>query len=274
MDAEFAEAAMAIVVSDHDALRELLQADPGLATRQSSVSHPTLLQLVACEAANLVDAVGSARVLVAAGAPIDGPLVAAAGCGSSEIVALLLGAGAALDGGGAGAWTPLDEALYWSQTAVARQLLDAGASLLSLRAAAGVGNVAAVGAFFDGASLRPTAGPIRSPFVDTVPAALENDPQHIIDHAFVMAIENLQLGSAAELVDRGANINGTPIGYHWQGAAIHSAAARGDAMVVTWLLDRGADPTIRDGMVNADAVGWALHHEHPEIADLLRRAGH
>jgi len=61
MDPEFGEAALAIIAGDSDGLANLLSADPGLATRVSSVSHPTLLQLVACEAASLPDPVGSSR---------------------------------------------------------------------------------------------------------------------------------------------------------------------------------------------------------------------
>ncbi len=53
MDEGFGSAALAIYAGDIDELRRLLGEDPGLATRVSSVSHPTLLQLVACEESNI-----------------------------------------------------------------------------------------------------------------------------------------------------------------------------------------------------------------------------
>ena len=82
MDEDFGPAALAIVIGDADELATLLDADPGLATRTSTVSHPTLLQLVACEAANIEDPIASVQLLVDHGAYITLPLTAAAGCGS------------------------------------------------------------------------------------------------------------------------------------------------------------------------------------------------
>ena len=267
MDEVFGAAAMAIVSGDHDELRALLDASPELASLRSSVSHPTLLQLVACEAANLPDPVESARVLVQAGAPLDEPLIAAAGCGSTDIVDLLLDHGADIDTGAR--WSPLDEAIYWNLLDVARHLLERGATIRALSTAAGLGHPAAVDRFFDDGTLQADAGPIGSPFVDTVPVDRANDPQDIIDHAFVMAANSGQQAVAATLLARGAEINATPPGYHWHGAAIHAAAWRGDEHLVRWLLDAGADPAMRDGMVDSDAAGWARHHGHDHLLDLL-----
>jgi hypothetical protein len=39
-----------------------------------------------------------------------------------------------------------------------------------------------------------------------------------------------------------------------------------------FLLERGADPSIKDTKVNSDAAGWADHAGHQEIAELLRPA--
>jgi hypothetical protein len=41
--------------------------------------------------------------------------------------------------------------------------------------------------------------------------------------------------------------------------------------MVDWLLDRGADPTIRDTKVHTTPDGWAAHAHHPQLADHLRK---
>ena len=68
MDDSFASAATAIYAGDVSGLAALIEADPGLATRVSSSGHPTLLQLVACDAPKIVEPIEAARVLVDAGA--------------------------------------------------------------------------------------------------------------------------------------------------------------------------------------------------------------
>lgn len=267
MDEDFGPAALAIYGGDIDALAALLADDPDLATRRSSVSHPTLLQLVACDAAQLPAPVDAARALVEAGAPMAEPLVAAAGCGSAEVVEYLLDAGADIDGGGT--WRALDEALYWDNAALAQRLVERGATVRALSTAAGLGSANELRRFFTDDGLAPDAGPIGSPFADTVPEALARDPQAILDHAFVMAVNCGQREAAEYLLDRGAAVNAKPPGYHWRGTALHAACWRGDAGLVEWLVSVGADSAITDDHVNADAAGWARHHGHDHLVPLL-----
>jgi ankyrin repeat protein len=269
VDAEFGPAASAIFIGDLDGLRVLLSADPGLAVRRSSCSHPTLLQLVACEEPNIADPVGAAQLLVDAGAETWLPLVAAAGCNSRAIVEFLLDIGARVDANDA--WTPLDEALYWSNLDIAALLVDRGAEVHSLRAAAGLGATELVDRFFANGSLVAEAGPVRSPFPETVPQEVANDHAAIVDNAFVMAINNGHGATARQLHARGARVNEKAPGYHWHGTALHAAAWRGHRALVEWLLSVGADPSIRDGLVDSDAIGWANHHGHPELAAQLSR---
>lgn len=289
MDEAFGPAALAIITGDLKSLADLLAADPGLAARRSSVSHPTLLQLIACEETNITNPVGSARLLVEAGAETFGPLVAAAGCNSRAVVEFLLdAAGSGDDGGGGGfeagrgfvadgvlnrtdCWTPLDEAVYWSNTDIIVYLRQRGARVQSLRVAAGIGENKLVEGFFvsGGGLLTDGAGPVRSPFPETVPDALATDPASILDNAFVMAVNNGHESTARLLYDKGARVNAMPPGFHWRGTALHAAASIGDRAMVEWLLSIGADPKIRDGMVNSDAAGWANHHGHTELAALI-----
>lgn len=267
MDDVFGDSAMAIYGGDVGGLTTLLADDPTLATRISSRGHPTLLQLVACEASQLPDPLGAARVLVAAGAPGGAPLVAAAGCGSQSVLEFLLDEG--VDINGETLWTPLDEALYWAQHEIVAFLVDRGAPTRALSTAAGLGDVGAMSVFFDGRELTRGAGPIASPFADTVPAELAHDSQALFDHAFVMAVNCGQRSTAERLLEMGAVVNGRPPGYHWHGTALHAAVWRGDTSLVQWLLAIGADPSIRDGLADSDAVGWATHHGHPDLVEML-----
>lgn len=267
MDARFHAAAAAILTGALDVLEVELTEHPHLATDRSSRSHPTLLQLVACEGANVPDPVGAARVLINHGAATWGPMVAAAGCNSVAVLDYLIDSGADFDG--VDVWTPLEEALYWVSPDTTALLVQRGAPIRSLAAAAGLGDVEEVRRLLDGGSLLPEAGPIRSPFPDTVPDELASDVQSIIDHAFVMAVNAGQAETARELHAAGARMNARPPGYHWHGTALHAAVWRGDAGLVSWLVTVGADPTVRDGMAHADAAGWATHHDHPELIPLL-----
>ena len=271
MDEEFRPAALAIYASDIDELQRLLGEDPGLATRVSSVSHPTLLQLVACEESNIANPVSAAEVLVGAGAATHSPLVSAAGCNSRSVLEFLLDHGVGVDGEDP-LWTPLDEALYWDNTDIADLLLAQGARIRALSTAAGLGDAAAIDWFMPNGVLAGDAGPIGSPFPDTIPEDLARDPASIVDHAFVMAVNTGQQAAAAALIDAGAEINAKPPGFHWHGTALHAAAWRGDRGLVEWLLEHGADPEIRDGLADSNAAGWATHHGHPELVELFTTA--
>ena len=268
MDEVFEPAAVAIYTGEVDQLRALLAADPALASRTSSVSHPTLLQLVACEEPNIIDPVGAATALVEAGAPTHSPLVAAAGCGSRQVLEFLLDHGVHVDGEDP-VWAPLDEAIYWDQREIADLLVHRGSRVRALSTAAGLGNVADVERFASHGALTPDAGPIGSPFPDTVPDGLANDPRSIVDHAFVMAVNAGQRTAAEQLLGEGADVNSTPPGYHWRGPALHAAVWRGNRALVEWLLSLGADPEALDGLAHSNALGWAQHHGHPELVQLL-----
>ena len=48
--------------------------------------------------------------------------------------------------------------------------------------------------------------------------------------------------------------------------ALHEAALRGDREMVSWLVERGADPTRRDRSFDATPAGWAAHAGHADLA--------
>jgi hypothetical protein len=283
MDAKFHPAITAIKSGDLEKLKALLLEDPSLATARSSRSHPTLLQCLALDAVDVANKVEMAQVLIDAGAEINEPLGAAACIDNVAIAALLLDRGAAING--TGSWSPLEEALYWNNRGVIDLLLARGASVHNLRIAAGVGRTDLIESFFgsDG-SLKPEAGKIAWPFGEpeksnlggNIKAELQakfagwtNDQQEIINNAFVYACMHNQIEAAKLLLQRGAQINAVPPGFDYSGSGLHYAALNGHRPMVEFLIDQGADVSVKDTKVHSTAAGWANHGGHPELRDYL-----
>ncbi len=285
MDAKFHPAIAMIKSGDLEALRALLHEDPSLATTRSSKSHPTLLQCLALEALDVPNKVEMAQVLIDAGAEINGPLGAAACIDNVEIAALLLDRGAAIEG--TGSWSPLEEALYWKNQGVIDLLLQRGASVHNLRIAAGLGRTDLIESFFrsDG-SLRPEAGKIDWPFGELQKSNLtgaikeelqakvtgwSNDSQDIINNAFVYACMHNHIDAARLLLQKGAQINAVPPGFDYSGTGLHYAALNGHRAMVGFLIERGANVSVKDTKVHSTPAGWADHGGHAELKNYLEQ---
>ena len=287
MDAKFDAAINAIKSGDVDRLRVLVQADPTLATSRSSSGHPTLLQCLVLDARDNPKQIDMARVLVEAGADIDGPLIASASCNNVAAAALLLDRGAAIDG--TGGWSPLEEALYWNSQGTIDLLVRRGARIQNLRIAAGLGRTDVIeNLFADNGSLRPEAGAVNWPWGDLNVIESSNfdrhgrdmlsskfssfpqDRQGIIDNAFVYACMHGHMDAAQLLLAKGAQLNAIPGGFDYSGTALHYAALNGHRAMVEFLVAHGADVQIKDTKVGQTAAGWAEYGGHPEIRDLLR----
>jgi ankyrin repeat protein len=285
MDAKFYPAIVAITTGDLAGLKELISKDPSLATARSSKSHPTLLQCLALDAVNVPNKVEMAKVLIDAGADINGPLGAAACIDNVEITALLLDRGADING--SGTWSPLEEALYWGNQGVINLLLERGASIHNLRIASGLGRIDLIESFFqsDG-SLKPEAGKIDWPFGDYQESNLNcrikeelgakvagwsHDPQDIINNAFVYACLHNQIDAARFLLEKGAQVNAIPPGFDYSGTGLHYAAHNGHRALVEFLIERGADVNLKDTKVGSTPTGWAEHGGHPELKNYLNQ---
>ena len=285
MDAKFHPAMAAIKAGDLEGLRRFIHEDPSLATSRSNKSHPTLLQCLTLDAVDLPNEVEMARVLIDAGAELDGPLVAAASIGNVEVAKLLLDCGASLNGNGG--WSPLEEALYWNQAGMIDLLLERGASLHNLRIAAGLGRTDLLEGFFksDG-SLKPQAGKIDWPFGDCETsymnrqikeelqaklAGWSNSDQEVINNAFIYACMHNRLAAAQLLLEKGAQVDAIPPGFDFSGTGLHYAALNGHQPMVEFLLSKGANVEIKDTKVHATAAGWADHGGHSELRDYLNR---
>lgn len=283
MDTKFHPAIRAIKSGDLDGLRALLDQDPSLATARSSRSHPTLLQCLALEALDVPNKVEMAKLLIDAGADINGALGAAACIDNVEVASLLLDCGANVNG--IGSWSPLEEALYWNNRRVIDLLLDHGASVHNLRMAAALGRLDLMKSFFDSdGRLKPEAGKIDWPFGELVKSNLKskikdelqtkvahwsNDPQEVINNAFVYACMHNQIDAATLLLDKGAQIDGIPPGFDYSGTGLHYAALNGHRTMVDVLIQHGANANVRDTKVNSTPAGWAEHGGHKELSQYL-----
>jgi ankyrin repeat protein len=270
MDPKFHPAVAAVKAGDLEAFRALLRDDPSLATDRSSKSHPTLLQCVVLDAKDVPHCALMAQLLIDAGAPVNEPLIAAASIDNIEAIAVLLKAGAAINGDGR--WSPIEDALTFSSHRAVKLLLEQGATIHNLRIAAGLGRADLIEGFFaaDG-SLKPEAGKLAWPFGDPE-GGWSQDPQDITDNAFVYSCMSGRIDAAGCLLKHGARINAIPPGFDYAGTGLHYAAFNGHRPLVEYLLARGADPRVRDKKVNGTAAGWADHAGFAEIKELLERA--
>ena len=285
MDARFHPAIAMIRSGNLEGLRTLLLEDPSLATARSSKSHPTLLQCLALEALDVSNKVEMAQVLIDAGADINGALGAAACIDNVEIAALLLDRGSAING--AGSWSPLEEALYWRNQGVIDLLVERGASVHNLRIASGLGRTDLIETFFasDG-RLKPEAGKIDWPFgelqnsnlnsgikeeLQEKVAGWSDDSQDILNNAFVYACMHDHIDAARLLLQKGAQINAVPPGFDYSGTGLHYAALNGHRAMVEFLIEQGANVSVKDTKVHSTAAGWADHGGYAELKNYLEQ---
>src|SRR5437762_13240213 len=52
-------------------------------------------------------------------------------------------------------------------------------------------------------------------------------------------------------------------------SALHSAAGWGGLAMVKLLLERGADPALRDPTYRSTAIGWAFHNRQKDVVEYL-----
>ncbi len=209
--------------------------------------------------------------------------------------------------------TPLVIALFWGHREVADVLARHSVVPGNLRTAAGLGDQELLEKCFSGeTTLAFEAGAARgfyrphSGFPDWQPST---DPQEVLDEALVWACKSgrthvlarlVRAGARLEadpyrgtpliwaavrnrqetadwLIDHGANINqkatfGGPT--HGQGVtALHMASQSGHLSMVQLLIQRGADPKIKDDLYHGDAEGAANHFGQIAVRDYLRSLG-
>lgn len=208
--------------------------------------------------------------------------------------------------------TPLVAALFWGHREAAELIAAQDLTPGNLRVAAGLGRLDLLDELVGpGGRLAPAAGAHRGFYRPHTGFPLwqpSDDRQQILDEALVWACKSGRTNVLTALVERGADVDadpyrGTPLAWaaangrrevvdwlidhgagvnrrstfggprHGEGAtALHLAAQNGDASMVRLLLDRGADPSIEDGVYHSSPLGWAQHSGHDEVGRILEEA--
>lgn len=144
--------------------------------------------------------------------------------------------------------------------------------------AAGTGNAAGVGKWFD-ATGQPALGPLSHHHPASNPDFKRADlgwevasTQQVLDIALAWACLNHHFDIASFLLEHGANVN-TNWGTHEAASILHEAAVQGNEPAVRFLIDRGADLTMKDYRYESNAEGWARYGSGDErMANLLAAA--
>lgn len=271
MDEKFLPAQVAIIADDAEELKRLLRADNSLATERSisTCDHPTLLCCLVLEMPPRQSLENLIQLFSECGAELSGPLGAAACIDNVLAVKKLLDLGAPIAGDGT--WSPLEEALYWGHSATVELLVERGAPVDNLRKYAALGDVRGVKRCFDDdGQPNHNAGAVAWPFGPTIPDDIRHDNRQIINNALVYSAAWGQIETAGELLARGAEINAIPAGFDFAGTPLHYAALNNRRDMADWLLDRGANPAIRDTKVENTPDGWAEYAHHLQLAGYLR----
>jgi uncharacterized protein len=198
------------------------------------------------------------RALIEAGAPVDGdpgdketPLITAASYGDAEVAEVLIDAGAdinarsAPDSGGVPGGTALLHAAVFGMTDVLDLLVQAGARAESLEEAAAAGDITGW--------LTPKA------------------PSQAQIRALVFAADHQRLPVIDQLIGAGTPVDA--FDEVWGRQALRIAAQNGRPASVRRLLERGADPNLRDGE-GLTALDWCRPghrylHGHAEVEAIL-----
>jgi hypothetical protein len=255
----------AIRAGDVGRLAGLLDLHPELAREVHAGAWSTLLEAIA-QPDVVGDRLGTelgvdprvVELLIERGSALDGPLNLAACFNRAELVRMLLDAG----GDARPIWgmTPLQTAIYHGAAEAGDLLAPVALVPDAPYVAAATGRLDALDGWFDGrGELRPGAFANRPNLTDVgwppAPPPRE-DPQEVLDEAFAFAAYNGRIAAMERLLERGASVDGSA---HLGLTALHLAVVRQRLDVARWLLERGADPGLRDGIHDGTPLGWAEH---------------
>ncbi|MBV9424074.1 MAG: ankyrin repeat domain-containing protein [Solirubrobacterales bacterium] len=275
--AEVRAALEAISRGDVVRLAELLDAHPELSGRCHNGAWATLLEAVA-QPDVVGERLGTAlgvqpaviELLISRSDDLDGPLGLAACFNRSELVAMLLHAGANPAPDPRRGLTPLEAALYHGSVAAAELLVRHAISPLALWSAAALGRLDLMETMVDSDGNPLPAATAHRPNLSDVgwpPAPPQDDDrQAILDEALAYAAINGRDHAIEWLLDRGADVDGRP---YLNVTPLHFAVQFGRASTVRLLLARGADPDIRDDIRQGMPLGWAEYQGRDQIARLL-----
>jgi len=258
----FLAAFRALQRGDAGALKWLLRDHPRLAHERGTNGN-SLLNLAVSLAAKGDPKAGLAQVdsLLAAGADVNDPndrgwtpLHQAAYSNQCAIAEALIRSGADLDAEAHGSGgTPLIAALFWGHREVADLLGRHSVAPGNLRAAAGLGNRDLLEKCFSGEKTpTPEACAARGfyrPHSGFPDWQPSTDPQEVLDEAMVWACKSGRTEVLDRLVRAGARLDADP----YRGTPLIWAAVRNRMETAAWLIDHGA-------LVNQKATFGGLTH--------------
>jgi len=261
----------AMLAEDALALQDAIGADPGIVAE--SWSGNTLLEWMT-QPPHQIDS-NIVATLIAGGSQLDRALNLA-GCWNLEsFCAQLLAAGADPRARADADITPLESAAMHGATKSADVLVTHGLHRPSLWLAASTGQLDRVRRWVNSSGeLLDDPGPYRPDLADVghpPGSPTTDDPTEIIGEALVFAGANNRMAVVDYLTSAGADIN---VGVHSNTTALHLAILFRSPDAVAGLLQRGADPTIRDDHHDSDAPGWARaciddNPDSDRVAELL-----
>jgi quinoprotein glucose dehydrogenase len=154
------------------------------------------------------------------------------------------------------------------------QLMYESGAVLDLRLAAGLNLVERMEGFFNSdGSLTDNAGTgFRNPLSDPDSVRAVTD-QLILDEALSFAAINASVEAAAFLLDRGGDLKAQPPGFHWPEdpgwSALHKAVDHCKPDMARWLLERGADPDLKNPKWEDSARDWATSWACDEVKQVF-----
>ena len=273
----FLAAFLALQSADLAALNALLVNNPRLA-KERGTNGNTLLNLAVSLAAKAEPRVGMEFIeaLLAAGADVNDandrgatPMHQAAYTNQSAIAARLIEHGADLDAEAHGSGgTPLIFALFWGHREVGDLLGRHSVAPGNLRAAAGLGDEELMARCFVGEStLTPEACAARGfyrPHSGFPDWHPSSDPQEVLDEALVWACKSGRNEVLPRLVRGGARLDADP----YRGTPLIWAAVCNRMETAAWLIDHGAT-------VNRKATfGGLTHGQGITALHMAAQSGH
>jgi len=83
------------------------------------------------------------------------------------------------------------------------------------------------------------------------------------------AVDAKQRDGVRLIVELGVDINGMVPGTGFDRSVLHNAAGWGGLEMVKFLLELGADNTLRDLTFHSTPIGWAFHNKQHDVVDYL-----